>query len=284
MNGGNSLPNITSPEALLPALKQWQQKLNGVVNKPRPARPPYNTRVSSISGSTSILIEWEPVRGADGYQVFSSPTGDFSNRQILATLTSPTATSFVHDLGATGKPQFYAVASTSGTVSQPQSVLGKLSAAITNTSGSGTTVYDQTTGNGRFDRASSSKPGPGRFCFSGNTEIRMADGSYTRFDELPTDETFEILNQTGTHTAKLIVHTNFSGVMIDFDEGRLVTTGHLIKLGTEWREAREIWPNAPRVRVSDIPVYNLEVVSLDPADKHYVLRNRLVAHNLKAQF
>jgi len=215
-------------------------------------------RATAVSGGTSIKLEWEPVNTADGYLVFSSQNGDFPSRQTIATLTSQVATSFVHELGSTNSPQFYAVASTAGTASQPQSVVGGLSAPIKNTSGSGTTVYDQTTGNGIFDRASSSKPGPGRFCFSGNAEIQLADGSFARFDSLPTDGTFEILNTTGVHTAKLILHSNYSGVLIDFDEGRLVTTSHLIKMGTQWREAREVFPNAPRIRVSDILVYNLD--------------------------
>ena len=34
----NSLPNVTTIEALLPTLKIWQQKLNGVIGQPRVPR------------------------------------------------------------------------------------------------------------------------------------------------------------------------------------------------------------------------------------------------------
>jgi hypothetical protein len=60
----------------------------------------------------------------------------------------------------------------------------------------------------------------------------------------------------------------------------LVTSEHLIQVGSEWRRARELFheiaPSQPRT------VYNLHVESSNPHDMHYLLENGLTAHNIKA--
>src|SRR6516165_9770789 len=110
----NSLPTITTLEQLLPAIKVWQQKLNTVLEKGRVLRPPFNLRASSVTGARAILLEWEVV---------------------------PLATSYVHSLSASGITQYYRVSATSGTVANPQSVIGAPSAPVSIASGHNGTVF-----------------------------------------------------------------------------------------------------------------------------------------------
>jgi|SRR6516164_5261516 hypothetical protein len=137
----NSLPTITTLEQLLPAIKVWQQKLNTVLEKGRVLRPPFNLRASSVTGARAILLEWEVVPGADGYEISVSSNGDFSDEQVLQVQTSPLATSYVHSLSASGITQYYRVSATSGTVANPQSVIGAPSAPVSIASGHNGTVF-----------------------------------------------------------------------------------------------------------------------------------------------
>lgn len=142
-----SLPSINSLQQLLPTLKIWQQTINPSVNAPTPPRTPFNFRaIGGASGATGVTLNWELVRGADGYQVQSSPTGDFSNASIVATLNSAAAISWFDSTIASGVKRYYRIRATTGTVNQPQSVFGVWSAPISSTSGNGTTSYDQTSG------------------------------------------------------------------------------------------------------------------------------------------
>lgn len=161
-----NLPTITSLANLGPMLKAWQQALNPVVNRPQPPRCPFNVRLSSPTGSTGVLIQWEQVPQADGYRVYYSDSGDFSGDSVLATLPSPLSTAYFDSVGVTGKNRFYRVASTAGTPSQPQSVEGVKSAPLQLASGSGQVVYDTTsdnTGSSGFNRPIRPSQGPGGY-------------------------------------------------------------------------------------------------------------------------
>ena len=271
INGG-SLPNISNLQQLLPSLKIWQQRLNRTIQKPQAPRAPFNLKASSMTGATAVLLEWEPVRGADGYIVYSSDVGDFSDGRVAKVQANPMATTWTDNLVIAGKTRFYRVSATSGTIANPRSVVGNPSVVVSIASGHNAPLYSPPP-----------QPPPSRSrgttaCFTGTCEIRMGSGGYQRFDQLPTDAPFEILNETGSHMARLIVHENWSGVMIDFTGDRYVTLDHAIKRGTDWVPASDFWPNAPRVRVQGISVYNLEIESSLEVDKHYCLRN-IVAHN-----
>jgi hypothetical protein len=136
-------------------------------------------------------------------------------------------------------------------------------------SGANYNVIDTPTGGGGG--------GGGGACFSGNVRIETRQG-YRAFNLLP--PTVEIRNQTGVHTADLITHEHWSGTMLDMGGDNLVTLDHCVKIGNEWVPAGLAFPDAPRVQVHDITVYNLHVITQEEADRHYILENGVVAHNI----
>lgn len=142
-----SLPTIHSANEAPRKLKIWQQQLNPVVNQPKAPRTPFNFQASG--GAAGVLgnqLSWDRVQGADGYQIQMSSTGDFSSAQVIATLTSPVATSYFDNTVQSAVKRYYRIRSTSGTTNQPQSVQGIWSAPISQTSGSATTSYDTVSG------------------------------------------------------------------------------------------------------------------------------------------
>jgi hypothetical protein len=142
-----ALPPVSSMGSFVSTLKIWQQKLNpGLISPPQP-RTPFNFRASGgPTGANAILLNWEQVRGADGYQIQMSTTPDFSNATIVATLRSPVATAWVDVTDTTGAQRWYRIRSTAGTVRRRQSVVGIWSAPVSSTSGNNSTTYDQTSG------------------------------------------------------------------------------------------------------------------------------------------
>lgn len=116
-------------------------------------------------------------------------------------------------------------------------------------------------------------------CFSGNVRIQRPAGPMT-FDELrEVTIPFAITNQTGVHLAELIVH-EYDGPMIDMGGGELVTPEHLMKSGFVWIPAALRFPACPQVHFKG-DVFNLHILSDDPADHHYELANGETAHNVK---
>ena len=158
-----NLPTITSLELLIPNLKIWQHALAPTVNIPPTPRPPFNFRaVGGAVGATGVTLQWEIVQGADGYQIQSSNTGDFSNASIIATTHELAATSWFDSTISTGVKRYYRIRATSGTTNQPQTIFGQWSAPISNSSGSNTTVYDSITNtSGRGGWSTGRNPGIG---------------------------------------------------------------------------------------------------------------------------
>src|SRR5208282_2784692 len=114
-------------------------------------------------------------------------------------------------------------------------------------------------------------------CFTASVEIETPAGLMP-FGCFPTDQPFEIVNETGTHLAMLVVHENYTDQMVVLDGDRLVTVGH--GMGVDGLvPAAEKYPDLPRVQFTGT-VYNLHILSDDPADKHYILWNGDVAHNV----
>lgn len=123
--------------------------------------------------------------------------------------------------------------------------------------------------------------GGGGGCFTCTVGIDTPQG-IVAFGDLPIGRPFEIVNETGTHLAELVVHENYKSWMVELDGDKLVTVDHVMKMadGT-WDRADEKYADLPHVWFEGT-VYNLHVLSDDPADKHYILWNGDVAHNLKA--
>lgn len=140
------LPTIHSAKEF-PKLKIWQQSLNRVIDQPKAPRTPFNFQASG--GAAGVLgnsLSWDRVLGADGYQIQMSQTGDFSFAAVIATLTSPVATSYFDNTVSSSVKRYYRIRATAGTTNQPQSVQGIWSAPISQTSGSATTSYDTVSG------------------------------------------------------------------------------------------------------------------------------------------
>lgn len=112
-------------------------------------------------------------------------------------------------------------------------------------------------------------------CFSGCTRI-LTDQGYVRFDQLPSE--FYVINHTGKHLAKLLVHENSTEPMRRMGE-HLVTERHLMKVGDEWVAARDLFHEP--VSIEPRTVYNCHVLSENTDDHHYLLENGLTAHNAK---
>jgi hypothetical protein len=115
-------------------------------------------------------------------------------------------------------------------------------------------------------------------CFSGNVRVKTKKG-YIRLDELPTRDSFRIVNETGEHVAVAIVHDKYLGTMIDMGESELVTMEHLFKYIDGWRTAEKHFPHNPRLEEWQGKVYNIHVLSSLQEDMHYVLENGEIAHN-----
>ena len=121
----------------------------------RPLRRAFVPRIPwnfMAEGKTDgILLTWEPVSGADGYEILRSDTGNFSNsiettdNVLTIALSSGQQDSYFDALGATSVTRYYMIRATAGTISSPHSVKGPLSGKISQTSGSGTTTSDTTT-------------------------------------------------------------------------------------------------------------------------------------------
>jgi len=121
-------------------------------------------------------------------------------------------------------------------------------------------------------------PSGGGGCFTGNVAIRVTLFGVVELMSL--SERFELVNETGTHWAELIVHENYKGWMLELAPNKLVTVNHIMKLGNDWVPAEEKYLSLKRVWFEGT-VYNVHVISDDPADQHYILWNGDVAHNNK---
>lgn len=115
-----------------------------------------------------------------------------------------------------------------------------------------------------------------RSCFSGCTRILTSEG-YKRFDQLPAE--FYVINHTGRHLAKLIVHENSTEPMRKMGN-HLVTERHLMKVGESWVPARDIFHEVANEEPRT--VYNCHVLTDNPEDHHYLLENGMTAHNIKS--
>lgn len=140
-----SVPAITSLNDIVSKLNLWRQQINPLVSQPILPRSPFNFQAQGgIAGTTGILLGWDQVPHADGYEIQSSPTGDFSTVGVSVVIDNGAQTSYFDSLGVASTKRYYKIRATGGTVAQPHTIKGTLTAAISATSGSGTTSYDNT--------------------------------------------------------------------------------------------------------------------------------------------
>lgn len=178
-----------------------------------------------------------------------------------------------------GKTAYYKVFSVTFTppslpAGSTQQLLGFLA---TDTVSSLTTTYFSSTVY-TFPQTAGGGGGGGGGCFTGCVEIEVPSG-LSKFNDLP--ERFELINETGTHEAELVVHADYKGWMLELEPGKLVTLDHLMKSGDQWVAAEVKYAGLNLVWFEGT-VYNLHVITDDARDQHFVLWNGDVAHNLKA--
>lgn len=137
------LPTIHDPRQLIPYLKRWQRQLAPSVQRAIPPRVPFNFRATSGAvGTTQIVLDWEQVKGADGYEIQYSPSGDFSNA-VSISVQNERQVSYVDDIGTTAVLRYYRIRATAGTHDHKQQGKSRWSAPISVTSGAGSTTYDE---------------------------------------------------------------------------------------------------------------------------------------------
>lgn len=127
----NAIPTINS----LPGLELWRKALNDRITTVLTPKVPWNFKVSNKQGGN--YLTWDVVKGADGYIVSISLTGDFSTGVDEHKLPGNQAISFFDSAptsgGAAPAIRYYTVTATAGTVSNPQSVRGIASGVISST-------------------------------------------------------------------------------------------------------------------------------------------------------
>lgn len=136
-----------------------------------------------------------------------------------------------------------------------------------------------------YDAPDSSSAGGGGFgsgCFTEEVGIEVPLG-LAAFGTLPKEGKFEINTKSGVRSAELVVHENYKGWMIELAPNKLVTLDHLMGKDGEpvdWTAANEFYSNFKRVWFEGT-VYNLHVDAEGFNERHYILFNGDVAHNLK---
>jgi hypothetical protein len=115
--------------------------------------------------------------------------------------------------------------------------------------------------------------GGGGACFSGNVKIRTPRG-VVRLEAL--DLVCVIETEFGPRMADVIV-TEYAGEMRDMGNGELVTPRHPIKVGPGWLPASARWE---RVVQFEGKVYTLRVHTEIDEERHFILEDGTVAHNI----
>ena len=115
--------------------------------------------------------------------------------------------------------------------------------------------------------------GGGGACFSGNVKVRVPGGVF-RLENLNAVCVIETL--FGPRLADVIV-SDYCGEMRDMGDRKLVTPSHEIKAGPGWLPAALRWD---RVVCFEGKVYTLRVHTGRDEERHFILEDGTVAHNI----
>lgn len=137
-SANNTLPQLTSVSDLFRVMQKWRTQLNPLLKNLKTPHAPANFTATSQRGG--ILLAWAPMasQDADGYQILSSPNGDFANPQVIQ-INDVRQSNYFDSLGGTSGSttpitRWYRIRATNGTPTNSQSILGILSGAVTNSS------------------------------------------------------------------------------------------------------------------------------------------------------
>lgn len=129
-----TIPVITD----IPGLVQWRNAVTPALAGIQTPKIPWNFTVSNKQGGN--YLTWQPVKGADGYIVDISTTGDFTvgaagvTSETLKGNANVAYFDSVPTSGGTapGK-RYYRVKATSGTTTKPQVMVGNPTAVLSST-------------------------------------------------------------------------------------------------------------------------------------------------------
>jgi hypothetical protein len=288
VGGSESVPafTVTAPFSAGPSRSyDWGSSVN-----PPDSGWTFTAPASSAGQTTIIATEYtydNPTScTVQFFKKFIANTAMGTNAYNIGSPTSsPTSQTPTTVGGKTVYQKTYQIQYVFPVVSTTQSTGGEINLGFVvtdNTTGLSTTYQSTTTYYEPIQLTTSGGGGGGGgggACFTAAVGIETPTG-IAEFGGLPRDREFEIVNKTGTHMAKLIVHEDYSGWMIELAPGKLVTLGHHMQtVEGNWIPALEYYPDHKRVWFEGT-VYNMHVVSEDMDDKHYVLWNGDVAHNI----
>lgn len=136
MPNPRTLPTIRTTGDLLPYLKRWEHGLGPLLKRVDTMPAPWRFRVTNQRGGN--LLEWEPVTGADGYELLKSADADFDSGIETISIPSELSNSYFDGLSGSGASvtvkRFYKLRATSGTTQNPHSVKGLLTGIVSATS------------------------------------------------------------------------------------------------------------------------------------------------------
>jgi hypothetical protein len=140
------IPTITDTRQLARYLKNWERGITPSLQVARTPKIPWNLKAEGKTNG--ILLTWNTVPGADGYEILRSANADpdFSTTTNITIIAVRQAQqdSYFDDLGAASVKRHYKIRATAGTISKPYSVAGPFSGIVTETSDSGTSDSDTT--------------------------------------------------------------------------------------------------------------------------------------------
>lgn len=121
-----ALPATQNFQQLLSVLKAQQNKIALLAKSP--AVPPIVNTFIATALSRAIQLQWNVINtpGIDGFILLKSSSPAFNANVVTIPLRTPTQTSYIDPVGAT-QTFYYRIQVTSGTPSQPQSVVGPMS-------------------------------------------------------------------------------------------------------------------------------------------------------------
>lgn len=128
-----ALPTISNPSEQQDFQKNQQIALLPSVNLPPTPQAPWNFKGTPARGA--INFTWASVKGADGYELFHSDTGDFSpGNYHTHSLAGQTQVELLHPMGGAPATGYFKLRATAGTASNPNAVKGVFTGAIKVTS------------------------------------------------------------------------------------------------------------------------------------------------------
>lgn len=249
----------TKLRKLLVQMRNAILQLSGSVE---PLDVPTNLQVTPVAGGNKVRFTRS---NGDGYKLVISKTAAITDGY---TLQLGNTTEYNDNVGAGAERRWYWVIAYAA--NKPESTpVGPVS-GVTLALGTSTVIPDPPPQNDPYRNP----------CFTGDVMVRMSD-QLVRFDRM-THRVVVLLKNGERRYAKLIEHEYTGPVYKLPNMGGWVTPEHMM----EAKPDSDVWVKAC-MKYSEMAikhftgtVYNLEIETSDPGERHYILRNGDVAHNI----